>query len=572
MKRLLCLALLLPTSAFAQYLNFKMLSTEAQPFSFYIDTRQANPGGIDGTQVFNAAERAINTWNSVTCSSVKLRSRGSTAGIVLNPQDGFDSFSVAPVWISSASDPDYGQVLGSDFIIAIAVPRAYAGVLETCDVFVNGVDHAFSTVATPSANAFDVESLMLHELGHCLGLDHFGPMTSVMFTSVTAGFAQRTLTATDAQMLCERYRAVGELGSACADDGGCATSSLKCVQQPVTNGISLKLCSRGCTFNAGETCEVPLSCVASTEFQPQTGACLLPGNIVTQVGKPCNDNNQCGSSVGLCQQQALTPSGGPFWTDGYCTASCGQGIPPCPAGSVCSTTATGDRCLQTCRVGLADCRVGYACVQVDDIATTGVCFPRCYTNSDCADPVNNECRTCDGACIPKRPTGQIGDFCTTTATCGTGQVCRATAAVSTQKQCTVQCSRGCGTCPGGSTCTPGARGELFCLRDCTGPGTCPNGLRCADTAVGKGCQPWCQTTTDCPVGQECFMGECYSPTTDAGCGALCTKPDAGRPVVVTPKDAGNGNGGTGGCGCASVDPLFGFAALALLGLRRKRKA
>jgi MYXO-CTERM domain-containing protein len=77
------------------------------------------------------------------------------------------------------------------------------------------------------------------------------------------------------------------------------------------------------------------------------------------------------------------------------------------------------------------------------------------------------------------------------------------------------------------------------------------GLRCADTAAGKGCLPACQGDTDCPVGQGCRLGECYTPGEDAGCGALCTPVDAGVPIVVTPRDAGTGGGGRGGCGCAA---------------------
>ena len=90
------------------------------------------------------------------------------------------------------------------------------------------------------------------------------------------------------------------------------------------------------------------------------------------------------------------------------------------------------------------------------------------------------------------------------------------------------------------------------MKDCTGPGTCGPALRCADTQVGKSCLPGCNTDANCPVGQFCNMGECYTPMEgDGGCSALQCRPDAGKPIVITPKDAGTGNGGSGGCGCAN---------------------
>lgn len=571
MKRLLSVvAVLAASAASAQYLNFKVINNQAQPFRFYADTRTNPPSGLDPTLVSNAASRAIASWNAVSCAVPKLSLVGGSAGVVADPESTYDTFSVAPIWMQDQNDPDFNQIIGGQPLLAIAVPRAYAGVLQTCDVFFNGVFPRWSTADVTPSDSGDVETVMLHEMGHCLGLDENNvDMTAAMYVVVSNGTTRRAVAASDRQSLCARYPNEGASAAPCRGDGGC-DSGLKCVAQPATNGVSVNLCTRGCMPSANEVCDIPLSCVLSNEFPTVSGACLLPGDIVTRVGSPCAADAECGSGIAFCKLPGPLPSGNQGWADGYCTQICGAGQAPCPAGSSCQNTPDGQRCLQSCRVGLADCRGGYACLEVDNIATTGACYPRCYSNNDCNTAVA-ECRACDGACVMKRTnTGQIGDFCTDDSTCGTGQSCRATIDVSNQQQCTVNCSRGCGTCPTGTVCSPGARGELFCLRSCTGPGTCPNGLRCADTAVGKACQPWCAQHTDCPVGQSCYQGECYGPEYDAGCGTLCNRPDAGRPTVIVPKDAGNGNGGTGGCGCTSVEPSLGFLALALLAVRRRR--
>lgn len=557
------------------YLSYRMLSTQQSPFIIYVDSRSQTPAGLSYTLMQNAVEKAWNTWNAVSCAYPKVRSLGATSGTVPDPSDTFDAFSVMPVWLFQG-DPDLLEVFGNspNLITAMSLPRSSAGVLQTCDVFFNGPGIGWTVDPVTPPNRLDVETAMLHEAGHCLGLGHFGLFDEVMYGVVEPGESLRVLTTQDTAALCNRYPLAGEYASPCTADGGCNSSLLKCLPQPETNGISMSLCTKGCGLTTGGGCDIPLSCQGSSDFAGFNGACKLPGNIVTAVGKSCTAAAECGNSFGTCQRPVASPSqNGVWWQDGYCTQNCAAGQPVCPAGSTCIEFGPGEPlCVQDCRVGLADCRPGYACQQVDEIGTTGICIPRCYSNADCG--LDFQCRTCDGICVPlQNPSGAIGDLCLTEDTCGAGQVCRITSDRSGLKQCTQQCSRACGTCPSGNTCTPGPRGELFCFKDCTGPGTCPLGLRCADTAVGKGCIPGCSANSDCPVGQDCFNGECYNPMEgDGGCSTLSCRPDAGRPIVIT-RDAGTGGtGGTGGCGCASVDPAFGLGLLAMLSLASRRRS
>lgn len=576
MRRLAALLTVVAGAASAQdYLTYKMLSNAQNPFPVYVDSRSQTPAGLQYTLMQNAVERAWGTWNAVQCAYPKVRSLGPTGATVVNPSQSYDDYSVTPVWML-VNDADAAQIFGNTSLVAaITLPRAYAGVLQTCDTYFNGPNFSWSLDPVTPANSMDVETVALHEGGHCLGLGHYGLFAEVVMEQVVEkGVSVRALSSLDTQMLCNRYPLAGESASPCFADGGCGQVDLKCLTQPVTNGLTVNLCTRGCALGVNANCDLPLNCQASSAFSGFTGACLLPGSIVTQVGRDCLSNPDCGNSFGYCQMQQPASGGNFFWLDGYCTQACEPGQPVCPAGSTCAQLDIGQRCLQSCRVGLADCRVNYACAAIDAIGTTGVCIPRCYSDQDCANPSVFTCRACDGLCVARQNiSGQIGDACFTDDTCGAGQTCRLTAALSAQKQCTQQCSRGCGVCPTGSTCTPGSRGELFCLRDCTGPGTCPVGMRCADTQVGRSCQPSCSTDPECPVGQYCYQGECYTPMEgDGGCSTLQCRPDAGRPIVVSPKDAGTGPGGTGGCGCASVDPSFAFALLGLLTLASRRRS
>ena len=325
-------------------------------------------------------------------------------------------------------------------------------------------------------------------------------------------------------------------------------------------------------------CEIPLTCQTSSAFSPTfDGACLRPGANVTQVGRPCFNDPECGSNVGYCKRPFVSGNT-TFWRDGHCTQSCAPGQPPCPAGSLCTQVGEPSPiCLQSCRVGFADCRQGYTCAST---VNGGVCAPRCEVNADCCptgQACNYACRTCDGLCVEVNSQTQPGDVCDTDATCGFGQTCVNLDRRSPVRLCTSGCGTGCESCPSGSQChpVPSAGGQFFCLRACTGSNTCPAGLQCANLPTGRGCLPPCQLDQDCPVGTTCNNGECGNPVVDpdGGCGLLCTPEDGGIPIKPKPKDAGMGPGGSGGCGCNSSPEtlLFGLMGLTFLVCRSRSR-
>jgi len=570
---LLALAPLVAAAQPYEYLPFRMINTGAQPFEYYVDSRSSAPAGLSLASMQAAADLAWASWNAVQCAFPKALGKGLTAGTVPDPDNRYDVYNVTPVWLTDPSDPDFADVLGPApyFVLSVAVPIAVGGALKTCDIYFNGVS-TWSTITPTPSSAMDVQTVMTHEAGHCLGLGHNGtyPAGDVMVAAVQPGDVRRTLGPTDVQSLCARYPLPGNYTAPCLADGGCNSPELKCLAQPSTSGISTSICTRGCTTGAGGGCDVPTTCTTSTAFTPTfNGACMLPGNAVTPVGQPCANAGACVAPNADCLRPVQQITGTIFWEDGYCSQDCAPGQPVCPAGSECIDFGGGvARCLQNCRVGLSDCRPGYACATVS--SGGAVCLPACKANADCADTVNFECRVCDGLCVARQnPSGQIGDLCNADSDCGPGQDC---VNLFGAKQCTRQCSRGCASCPSGSSCNSTTSG-LFCLRDCAGPGTCPSGLRCADTQTGKGCLPACSTNSDCPVGLYCYQGECYPPLEDAGCTTLCPRPDAGRPITPT-TDGGTGNNtGSGGCGCQAGSPqdlaLALVSWLSLLGFRRQ---
>jgi hypothetical protein len=569
-RALAAIALLASTAASAQsatyaYLPFKMQSSAAQPFGWYLDSRIANPAGLSLSAVQASAQAAWTTWNNVSCALPKTQFLGLSGSVPIpNPTDAYDVYSTIAVWATSTGDSHYQRYLyGIPDIMAMGIPISYAGVLETCDVYLNAVNFQWSTTLPTATDFMDLQSVLLHEFGHCLGLDHhsFHP-DDVMQPSIPKGTSRRTLTVADTGSLCDRNPVAGAVGAPCFADGGCGADGGTCVTQNV-NSVPKTFCSIGCNTGTGFVCELPLSCKAANFFAPTyTGACLMNDGSETDVGKACTADNQCGSSAGLCKQPFQGISGTTFWQSGYCTQNCLPGRPPCPGGAACTTIAVGDDiCLAQCRVGYADCRPGYACAQTTN---GGVCVPECLNDLDCGDTSVWQCRTCDGLCIEKQnPSGQVGDVCTADSQCGPGQICGRFSASNNLRICTIGCARGCGVCPTGSACHPvGLKQELYCLRSCS-QGTCAAGEQCAQLPTGRGCFPGCTFDGDCAVGMVCNpYGECVEfGNGDGGCPFCPGNDDAGN---APRKDAGTGNGNNGNCGCSTLSGAQTFLALSLV--------
>ena len=105
-----------------------------------------------------------------------------------------------------AADPDHSMIGGI---------LAHADFPPACGIITNTLpkplhfddsEHAWSVGAVP--NAFDIETVALHELGHILGLQHSDVPGSVMFPSVDDNTTNRVLTADDLSGIRQLYPAV----------------------------------------------------------------------------------------------------------------------------------------------------------------------------------------------------------------------------------------------------------------------------------------------------------------------------------------------------------------------------
>jgi hypothetical protein len=115
--------------------------------------------GVSPDQFRQAADRAFESWQDLPTSSITFEYGGMTSAGPLD-EDGRNT-------LGFLSRPDLDRVLASTSFL---IDTRTGEILES-DVFFNS-DFAWSVAPGGQAEYFDLESIILHEAGHLLGLGH----------------------------------------------------------------------------------------------------------------------------------------------------------------------------------------------------------------------------------------------------------------------------------------------------------------------------------------------------------------------------------------------------------------
>lgn len=167
------------------------------------------PAGLRAEQVRAAAERALAKWSEAS-------------GLVLRLEDG----PAAPATGCKAADVgrndivfvdrDWQQRRGSVAETLVCVGQSSSKIFGA-DVLLNAADYRFGALKAEDKGSyeFDVEAVLLHEVGHALGMGHSESPDAVMYGEGERGdISKRELTEDDVVGVQSLYPAGGEQAQA----------------------------------------------------------------------------------------------------------------------------------------------------------------------------------------------------------------------------------------------------------------------------------------------------------------------------------------------------------------------
>jgi hypothetical protein len=321
----------------------------ALPVPFVLALPRSRDVGADAAAELDVALR---TWARVPCTGWRARFDGERAAVAAD--DGVN--------VVLFHDDAWPIDLVPGAVAQTVIHTDATGHYRDADIHLNGTDFRFSLDPSRAPGTLDLRSILVHELGHALGLGHSSDARATMFAT-GSGLRWRSLEKDDTDGVCALYPGTGT--------GGCdalpCPSPFLCVadrcQRPHESADVCAPCDRvegaceaagddarcvdlGEGANAGRVCgrpcQVSADCGAGFHCAPTTtsGDLQCVSDVACRNGaSPCTTDADCTNSTchgGACLGRADVPDAGPDAGADAADAAADAGSALAPGGGGCS--------------------------------------------------------------------------------------------------------------------------------------------------------------------------------------------------------------------------------------------
>ena len=283
-----------------------------------------------GVQAAAELEVALRAWPRASCTGWRARYDGERAAVAAD--DGVN--------VVLFHDDAWPAELVPGAVAQTVIYTDATGHYRDADIHVNGKDFRFSLDPSRTPGTLDLRSILVHELGHALGLGHSTDARATMFAT-GSGLRWRSLEKDDVDGVCALYPGTGT--------GGCDV--LPC---PAPFLCVANACQRA--HDAADVCSPCARVGAACEAAGDDARCIDIGegaNLGRVCGRPCATDLDCGAGFHC---KPTTTSG-----DLQCVSDtgCRNGASPCTTNADCTESSC----------------IGGACLGPTDIADAGARDP-----------------------------------------------------------------------------------------------------------------------------------------------------------------------------------------------------
>ena len=176
------------------YNNYKWPTTAVR---FFVNANTQQAGGDNGSQddFLAAIRRAANTWTYAAEADITFTYAGSTASTKVGFNGANEIVFVNDGLVDGA---------GNNRPLATALVFYMKSTIVETDIKINDA-YTWYAAGSLSTAEFDLQSVVLHELGHWLGLGHDEDDQAVMYAQMATGIVKRALFENDLQGIAALY-------------------------------------------------------------------------------------------------------------------------------------------------------------------------------------------------------------------------------------------------------------------------------------------------------------------------------------------------------------------------------